>query len=597
MAKNLYYEDEVIKDKFSLFMLKRMISYAAKYKKTYFKVIVLLVATSMLSLVPAALNKIIIDNVLPKDGIVPENVKSLSIILLSIWITLSIGFEISNYFSNTISSMLGNSVVCNLRKDLFEKLMTLNFDYYDSRPTGKILVRITNYTDEIADFFINDLTRIINNVFMMLFSIICICFIEIRLALVVILVSGLLGVVIWFLAKALRNRVTNDRNKYSNRSAFLAEDITGLEVIKAFNREELNEEIYEELNDKYFNAFIRTTHIREVFNPLTGSMVNIISTIVLYVVALFIILKTNNSLSLGSLVIVSTYMSTFSGCITTICQRLQYIANTTSNIERVFDILDTETTIKDKEGAGVLADVKGNVSFENVTFGYNEEKRVLTNVSFNITPGEMIAFVGPTGAGKTTIISLLDRFYDVNSGSIKIDGTDIRDVTLDSLRKNIGVMMQDTFLFTGTVMDNIRFAKPEATDEECIEAAKKVFAHDFIMSMKDGYNTVISSMGTELSGGEKQMLSFARLILKNPKIIILDEATSNIDTETESQIQDMLKVVLKGRTSFVIAHRLSTIKNADRIMYIDKEKIQEEGNHEELIAKKGRYYELISKTH
>lgn len=594
MAKNLYFEDEVIKEKFNAFMLKRMISYASEYKKEYIKVIILLIVTSLLSLIPAALNKFIIDSILPTNGVLPENMSQMSVIVLSIWITLSIGFTISNYFCNTVSNRLGNTIISNLRKDLFDKLMQLSFDYYDSRPTGKILVRITNYTDELADFFINDMTRIINNVFMMLFSIICICFIEIKLAVVVIAVSIPLAAVIWFLAKVLQKRVDNDRNKYSNRTAFIAEDITGLEVIKAFNREDLNEEIHEELNEKHFQAFMRTTRVREIFFPMTNGMVRIICSVVIYSAALFMIHNMNSELSLGSLVTVSTYMSTFSGCICTVCQRLQYIANATANIERIFDILDTKPLIEEKEDAVELKNVKGDVVFENVTFGYNEEKNVLTDVNLSVKAGQMIALVGPTGAGKTTIVSLIDRFYDCNKGAVKIDGINIADVTLDSLRNEIGVMMQDTYLFTGTVMENIRFAKPDATDEECIEAAKKVFADKFITKMKDGYNTKISSQGTELSGGEKQLLSFARLILKNPSIIILDEATSNIDTETEALIQEMLKVVLKGRTSFVIAHRLSTIQHADRILYIDNETICEDGSHDELMERKGRYYELVN---
>lgn len=595
-SKNLYYEDEVIEEKFNVFMLKRMISYASSYKSTYIKVIVLLVVSSLLSLIPAAINKLIIDDVLPKNGIVPDNFVSLSTILLSIWITLSIGFAIFQYFCNKVSNMLGNTIINNLRNDLFDKLMTLSFDYYDSRPTGKILVRITNYTDEIADFFINDMTRIINNVFMMGFSLICVLIVDIRLALVVLIISIPLGLIVWLLSRALQKRVELDRNKYSNRTAFLAEDITGLEVIKAFNREDLNEDIFKELNDKYFNAFMRSTHVREALFPMTHGSVRIISSVVIYSVALLIILNNNSALSLGSLVIASTYMSIFSSSMCTICQRLQYIANTTSNIERIFDVLDTQAMVVDKKDAKIMPSVKGNVTFENVTFGYNEHTNVLTNVNLNVKAGEMIALVGPTGAGKTTFISLLDRFYNIKSGTIKIDDIDIYDVTLESLRNQIGVMMQDTYLFTGTIMENIRFAKPSASDEECIEAAKKVFADKFITKMKDGYQTEISSMGTELSGGEKQLLSFARLILKNPNIVILDEATSNIDTDTESMIQEMLKIVLKGRTSFVIAHRLSTIKNADRILYIDEENILEDGSHDDLIAKKGRYYELIKRS-
>ncbi len=593
MAKNLYYEDEVIQNKFNLFMLKRMISYAASYKATYIRVIALLVVSSLLSLIPAALNQIIIDRVLPKNGIVPDNMISLSTIILSIWITLSIGFTVSNFFCNYASNRLGNNVVCRLREDLFERLMSLSFDYYDSRPTGKILVRITNYTDEIADFFINDMTRIIDNIFLMFFSLVCVCVIEIRLACVVVLISIPLALILWALARSLQRRVNVDRNKYGNRTAFVAEDISGLEVIKSFNREPLNRDIHDELNSHYWSAFIRTTHIREAFFPMSNGIVRIINVVVIYATALFIITRLKSPLSLGALVTVSTYMTTFSSCLCIICQRLQFIANATANIERIFDVLDTDPLVKDSPDAREMPALKGQVSFRGVTFGYRPEDPVLKNLTLDIEAGQMVALVGPTGAGKTTIVSLLDRFYDVDDGSICVDGIDIRQVTQESLHRRIGVMMQDTYLFTDTIMENIRFARPDATDEECIEAAKTVFADQFITKLKDGYQTRISSVGTELSGGEKQLLSFARLILADPGIIILDEATSNIDTETERMIQDMLRVVLKGRTSFVIAHRLSTIKNADRILYIDNQTILEDGSHEELMQKKGRYYELV----
>lgn len=601
--KNLYFEDEILNEKFNKHMLKRVISYASAFKMTYVKVIVLLVASSLLSLVPATLNKMIIDNVLPKNGSLQENYIKLAVILLSIWITLSLGFVIADYFCCKVSNILGNSVVCNIRKELFDKLMTLGFDYYDSRPTGKILVRITNYTDELSSFFVDDMTRLISNVFIMIFSLICVFVLEYRLGIIVLVVSIPLVLAVWTLSKSLHKRVQNDRNKNSNRTAFVAEDINGLEVIKAFNREDLNSDIHDELCEKYHKAFMRTTHIREMFFPMTHGVVRIICTVVLYSVALFIIQKNiGGNLSLGTLVTVSTYMSMFSDGVYTICQRLQNITDMSSNMERIFDVLDTNPLVVDKNDAVEMPKVKGKVEFSHVSFSYEkmnlrddepkEYKNVLTDINVTVNSGEMIALVGPTGAGKTTFVSLIDRFYDVDEGKILIDGIDIRDVTMKSLRSRIGVMMQDTFLFSGTVMDNIRFSKPEASDEECIEAAKKVYANDFIMKMKDGYNTIISSQGTELSGGEKQLLSFARLILANPDIVILDEATSNIDTETEELIQKMCHVVLKGRTSFVIAHRLSTIKNADRILYIDNEKILEDGSHDELMAKKGYYYNL-----
>lgn len=593
MARNLYYEDEAIHEKFNLFMLKRLISYASSYRKKYIQVIALMLFAGLLSLLPASLNKVIIDQVLPQNGVVPDNMVSMSVCLLSIWLALSIGYAISNYGCNNVLNVLGNDVVCDLRKDLFSHLMKLSFDYYDNRPTGKILVRVTNYTDEIATFFINDMARVVNQIFMMVIALLCVCVIELRLAAAVVAVSIPLAAAVGLLSKMLGKRVHNDRNKYSNRTAFVSENITGLEVIKAFNREALQDEILEELNQKYWEAFIRTTHVREVFFPMTHGAVRIICTTVIYSTALFLIYHTNGKMSLGALVTVSTYMSIISTCMTTICQRVENIANMTSNIERVFDVMDTKPMITDQKDAVPMPDIRGNISFDHVTFSYQMGNIVLRDVSLSVKAGQMIALVGPTGAGKTTLVSLLDRFYDIQEGAIRIDGLDIRDVTLESLRRQIGVMMQDTYLFTDTIMENIRFARPDATDEECIQAAKKVYVDSFIRKLKDGYDTEISSVDTSLSGGQKQLLSFARLVLADPKIVILDEATSNVDTETEEMIQKTLKAVLQGRTSFVIAHRLSTIQSADRIIYIDNQSILEEGSHEELMNRKGHYYALI----
>lgn len=594
MSRNRYFEDEISREKFNRFMLGRLISYAKDYKWTYVFVVFLLIGTSVLSLIPAAINTLIIDNVLPDEGIVPENMLQNAIILLSIWFTLSVGSVVAGYVSSVVSLRLGNEVICKLRKDLFDKLMELSFNYYDNRPVGKILVRITNYTDELADFFVNDMVRIIQNVFIVITTFGCICFIEIRIALVAIGISVPLAVIMWFLSKSLHNRMVQERNKQSNRTAFAVENINGLEVIKAFNRESLNSEIFTELSGKYKKEYMKATRVRELFFPLAHGVINGIGTIAIYMAALMII--THNwgaALTLGSIVVISTYMNVFSSSINTICQRLQTIANITSNVERIFEVIDTENEIVESNNPVELEKAEGRITYEDVTFSYVAGTKVLEHINLEIEPGQMIALVGPTGAGKTTIVNLLSRFYDVDSGAIKIDGVDIRKLSFKALRKNVGVMMQDTFLFSGTIMDNIRFSRPDATDEECIEAAKMVHAHDFIMKKPDGYNTKISGQGTELSGGEKQLVSFARLILADPKVIILDEATSNIDTETEQLIQQMFGTVLKGRTSFVIAHRLSTIKNADRILYIDEKSVLEDGSHEELEKAKGKYYRLL----
>ncbi len=595
MSRNLYYEDEVLEEKFNGFMFKRLLSYAGEYKRDYIITGLLLAGASFLSLVPAAVNMKIINEVLPKNGVVPEGASKLAVILLSVWLTLSIGAVVADFVTSKAATTLGNNIVCRLREDLFEKLMELSFDYYDSRPTGKILVRITNYTDELANFFINDLLRVIDNVLVMVITVVCICFVEIRMAVMGILVSIPLGILLWVVARALHRCTRIERNKASNRTAFVAEDINGLEVIKAFNREALNDEIFIELSEKFHKAFMHSTRYRELFFPLSFAGVRILCSVTMYLTALFII--TNNvgaELTLGALVVITAYMQRFSNAVYVICQQLQSVAGITANIERIFEVLGTESDITEKKDATELSVTDGAIEFKDVTFSYIKGITVLENISLDVKPGQMVALVGPTGAGKTTIASLLSRFYDIDSGRILIDGTDIKDVTLGSLRGSVGVMMQDTFLFRGEIIENIRFSRPGATDEECISAAKKVFAHDFIMKKKEGYHTVISSEGNELSAGERQLLSFARLLLMEPDIIILDEATSNIDTETEKLVQKLFTTVLKGKTCFVIAHRLSTIQNADRIHYIDNKRIMEDGSHQELMERKGMYYQLAT---
>ena len=576
MKRNRYFEDEVVENQFNQFMLKRLIYYAKDYKSTYIKVIAMLIGTSFLSLVPASINMIIIDNVLPEGGSMNNNVIKWSVILLSLWFALSIGSVIAGYITSVVSSKLGNTIVCNLRKDLFDKLMELSFNYYDSRPVGKILVRVTNYTDEIANFFINDMVRIVQNVFIMLIAIIYICMIEIRIAATAILVSVPMAIIMWKLAKSLHNRMVRERNKQSNRTAFVVENINGLEVIKAFNREEMNNDIFIELSEKYKNEFMRATRVRELFFPLAHGIINGVCTIMIYLMSLLIITKNSGTtLNLGAVVTIATYMQRFSNSVNVVCQRLQTIANVTSNIERIFEVLDEEVEISEADEPKEPECFEGKVEFNHVTFSYGGETNVLEDINLTVNPGEMIALIGPTGAGKTTIVSLVSRFYDIKEGELKIDGVNVSEMSIKSLRENVGVMMQDTFLFEGSIIDNIRFSKPDATDEECINAAKTVYAHDFIMRKPDGYHTILTNQASELSGGEKQLVSFARLILSNPKIIILDEATSNIDTETEKLIQKVFSTVLKGRTSFIIAHRLSTIKNADRIILVDNKTIQE----------------------
>lgn len=595
MSRNLYFEDEMMERKFSFAMLRNILSYAKKYKKTYAMVLGFLILTSVLSMIPAFLNMQIINRVLPKDGVLLPNFRISAIIIVSIWSAVIIGQVVATYINNRVTLRLGNGIVCELRKDMFDKLMQLSFDYYDSRPSGKILVRITSYCDEISQIFVDHLTNIIMNLFNLVFALVFVCFTEIRLMGWVLLVELPMLIIVFILIRNLQRCARITRNKNSNRTAFVAEDINGLDVIHAFNREDLNGEIIYNLTDQCTHAFMQETHFREAIFPMAHGVIRICCMIVIYVASFIMIQADPTTLNLGVIVSVTTYMQQFAEAVFNLCQRFQNITTLTTNLERIFELMYEEPAIQDKPGVQALPEITGSVRYEDVSFAYVEGEPILEHVDLEVKPGEMIALVGPTGAGKTTMVSLLSRFYDCQEGHIYVDGYDIKEVTIQSLRRQVATMMQDTFLFSREIIENIRFSRPEATDEECIEAAKKVFAHDFIMQMPNGYHTVLTKQGSELSGGQRQLLSFARLILADPKVIILDEATSNIDSDTEAKIQEMMHTVLKGRTSFVIAHRLSTIQKADRILFIDDKGIVEAGSHEELMAKRGRYYQLVQK--
>ena len=365
----------------------------------------------------------------------------------------------------------------------------------------------------------------------------------------------------------------------------------GEKIVKNYNRAEMNEEIYKEVHNASLKQWTKIYLRNELNTPIVESFWNI-GTLCLYGVALGMLLNGDSMINVGLMTTFTAYMSQFSGPLTQIAFIIQNLAQVSSNLEQVFDTIDYPVSIKDMEGGQVLKEVEGKIDFNNVTLGYDDGVNILEHFDLHVKKGETIALVGPTGAGKTTVINMLTRFYDVQKGSVTIDGKDVRDVTLASLRREVGVLMQDPFIFKGTVMENIRYGRPDATDEECIAAAKAIYADRCIDKFKDGYQHMLDERGEGLSAGEKQLISFARIILKNPSVIILDEATSSIDTETENLIKQALDVIIKDKTAFIVAHRLSTIRNADRILYIANKGIAEQGTHEELMAMKGLYYAL-----
>lgn len=586
MAKrNTYFQDEVVERHIDLGQIFRLLRYIIPYKKVFLVVGGLMVVSSLVALIPPLVLKHITDVVIPNKDHAALLYMVLSMAALAI-------IEIGITFIHTrLMGKTGHSLIAKIREDIFYKLQELPFDYFDNRPNGKIVVRVTEYVNGLSQFFTNFVMMFIIYIIRIVVVTVFMLVLSPKLTLIVFATVVPMMICIFYLRYKIRTLFTIHRAKMSNRTAFLVESIMGEKIIKNYNRTEMNCDIYEEVHGATLKTWRKIYRRSELNGPIVEVFWNV-GTLCLYGVALSMLLGGDPTVNVGLLTTFTTYMGQFSGPLTMIAMLIQNLAQVSSNLERVFDTIDYPVTIKDSDGAEELSNVKGKIDFENVTFAYEEGVNILENFDLHVKPGETIALVGLTGAGKTTVINMLTRFYDVQKGAVKIDGKDVRDVTLDSLRREVGVLMQDPFIFKGSIMENIRYGRPDATDEECIAAAKAIYADRCIDKFKDGYYHELDERGEGLSAGEKQLISFARIILKDPAVIILDEATSSIDTETESLIKEALDVIIKDKTAFIVAHRLSTIRNADRILYIANKGIAEQGNHKELMAKKGLYYAL-----
>lgn len=586
MAKrNTYFEDEVVHKKIDIKQFGRILKYIMPYKHIFIIVSVLMLVSACMALLPPMLLRYIIN-----DVIIEKDMAKLFYVVCGLIFLAATDIGLT-YAQQRMMGQMGHSVIADMRRDIFYKLQELPFEYFDNRPDGKIVVRVTDYINDLANFFTNYVVMFL--VYLVKIVIVTIFMLSLspELTLIVACTTIPMMTLVLLLRYKIRRRFAWHRAKLSNRSAFLIETIMGEKIVKNYNRVKKNKEIYEDLHDQSVNVWWGIVKLNNLNTPIVEIFWNI-GTLCLYGVALYLILNGSSHVDAGTVVAFISYMGLFSGPLTQIAIIIQQLAQVSSNLEQVFDTIDYEVDIKDEEGDVFLKNVRGQVDFDNVTFSYEDDINILENVNLHVKPGETIALVGPTGAGKTTIINLITRFYDVTGGSVKIDGNDVRKVTLESLREEVGVLMQDPFIFKGSVMENIRYGRLDATDGECINAAKYIYADEFIERLPNGYDEELEERGEGLSAGEKQLISFARIILKNPSVIILDEATSSIDTETENMIQKALDVILSEKTAFIVAHRLSTIRNADRILYIADKGIAEEGNHEELMEKKGLYYRL-----
>lgn len=586
MARNKYDVDEVVEQKFDIKQLKRLVDYIRPYKGKMLFVLVLMLSSSGLGMFLPKFLQIEMDKYIPD-----KDIKSI-VMLTALAGVIVLYSVISTRIKIDVTTKVGQDIIHTIREDIFKHLQELPFSYYDERPHGKIQVRVVNYVNNLSDLLSNGIINTITDLCNLIFILIFMFAMSPKLTLICLCGLPVLVIYVVFLKRRQSHAWQVQSNKQSNLNAYIAESINGIRVTQAFVREEKNMDIFNDLSMSYRNAWLKAVY----YNFAMGPMVDLISTITtsfIYVVGVSCIINGGQSgVTVGVLIAFTAYISRFWAPINTIASFYNSLLTAISYLERIFETIDEPVEVKDAPDATDMPPIKGDVSFENVKFSYEDGVPILKNVSFDVKQGQTIAIVGPTGAGKTTIVNLLSRFYNVDSGKVLIDGIDISKVKIHSLRTQMGVMMQDSFIFSGTIMDNIRYGNKTATDEEVIKAAKTVCAHDFIMEMEDGYNTQVNERGSRLSVGQRQLISFARALLADPAILILDEATSSIDTETEIVLQEGLNNLLKGRTSFIIAHRLSTIKNADTIMYIDKGGIVEAGSHDELLENKGAYYEL-----
>lgn len=585
MATNSYKEDENLNEVSKIKTLGRLFSYLLAHKGSIVAVLLIMAYCVCVSLInPLIIESAIDDHISVGDYTGLYRLAAIALVLNAILIVL---VKARMY----IMAKVCNKVLVTIRQQLYTHIQTLDFKFFDNRPTGKILARIIGDINSLKDVLSNSVTTLIPD-FITICAVVCIMFVKnARLAAAALISIPLMFAGVWFIQVRSHKRWQIFRKKSSNLNAFVHEDLSGIRIIQSFTAEEETKETFRALVDDHQHSFMDAVLYADAF----GSVIDFcwgLGNVSLWFTGIMILGVDNTSV--GTLVAFGTYISMFWQPIMNLSNFYNQLITNISGAERIFEILDTSAEIVDADNVTRMPAIVGAVDFEHVGFSYDEGTEVLSDVSFHIDPGETIALVGPTGAGKTTIVNLISRFYDVQKGVVSIDGHDIKGVSIESLRQQMGIMTQDNFLFTGTIRENIAYGKMDATDEEIIAAAKAVHAHDFISKLPDGYDTKLEERGGGLSVGQKQLLAFARTMVSMPKILILDEATSSIDTKTELLVQDGIEALLKGRTSFVIAHRLSTIQKADRIFVIDNGGIVEQGNARELMAKRGAYYRLYT---
>ncbi|WP_035051480.1 ABC transporter ATP-binding protein [Carnobacterium pleistocenium] len=567
-------------------LLRRVMLYLVPYKSGFLKLFFAILVSNFVLVLGPYFTSVIIDESIPN-----RDTTQLTWIIVLFSLAQLFGGWSSSYRIKNIT-LLGQNVLRDMRTDIFVHLQKLPFAFFDSRPHGKIVTRVVNYINALSDLLSNGLINVLSDVMSLVVTLAIMLALNVQLTLYSFILLPILFIVTVVIQNEQRKAYEVVSSKQAGLNAYIHESVAGIKVTQSFTRESVNKDIFAEVSEDQRTSWMHAVKIQFLLAPFIQNIATITISIIYFV-------GLSNfgfgiDVSTGVLIAFIGYVNNFWNPMINIGNFYNSLVTGMVYLERIFEVMDIEPEIQDAPDAFEMPPIQGYVVFNHVTFGYKKDQTIFEDLSFQVRSGETIALVGPTGTGKSTIINLMTRFYDVNDGEILVDGIDIRKVTLNSLRNEIGIMLQDTFIFSGTIIENIRLGKLDATEEEIVQAAKIVRAHDFIIKLKDGYRTVVKERGSTLSAGQRQLISFARTLLADPKVLILDEATSSIDTQTEMLLQEGLDRLLEGRTAFIIAHRLSTIKNSSRIFYIADKKIKESGSHDELMAQKGLYYQLYS---
>ncbi|WP_147802377.1 ABC transporter ATP-binding protein [Alkalicoccus halolimnae] len=581
-----YSNDEAIEKPFNWAQMARLFAYMKPYAKSILPVAVLgmLLSTAVRLLAPVLIGSYALDHIIEYGDM--NFLMIMVLVIAGMYVVSWIGNLLRIRFMNK----LGQYIIFDLRTALFNHIQKLSHRFFDQRSAGSILVRITNDVNSLQDLFTNGVINLLMDLIMLIGIVALLFYISPELTLAIMIVLPLMFFISTKLRRSIRRSWQDVRLKQSMLNSHLNESIQGIRVTQSYTQEKSNIGFFNKINGQNFESWRHATKKSAMFRPFV-EMSGAVGTAVLLWYG--VVLIQQGSLTIGEFFTFSLFLGMFWEPISRLGQVYNQLLVGMASSERIFEFLDELPSVPEKKNAVTMGKVQGHIQFDSVEFAYDEKRKALTNINLEMKAGQTVALVGHTGSGKTTIVNMISRFYDPTGGRVLLDGEDLRNIKLDSLRKQVGIVLQDTFIFSGTIMDNIRFGRPDATDGECREAARTVGADRFIKNLADGYETEVEERGNILSVGERQLISFARALLADPQILILDEATASIDTETEQLIQKALARLLEGRTAVMIAHRLSTIREADNIFVLENGEILEQGNHDELIRQRGEYYELV----